>query len=536
MALEQFNDGEQNSSIRTKLNAAIAKINTLSAGAAGSIGSAGNIMLDNSAGTNYGTITELSGNIIIDDASAVLGGTALIYHKAGTAPTITTGLTKQVIPYDGAYVPNESNLIAISMISGSRIGIVYNQLTVDSIIDTEDPTAPTSLTSPSKTTNTVDLSWVAGTDNVGVTGYVVYKDSVYEKEVGTTTAQITGLTQGTSYSFTVSSVDAAGNESAQTSPLVIATTAGADVTAPTISSATVEDANPSTLVVAFSEVVTITDTTGLTIAGAATPTLSAPTGSGTNTLSFTLSTPLTNGQAVTLEVAGTNNIIDGASNALAVISQAITNNVGTSGMPLLSSYPMTETTGAMIDTVSAYNGTTFGAIARDGVKYTFDGVDDYVSIPHNSEQNFVDVNGDVPFEIELKIAFDAFASVQWVVSKRDLELGIIGWGLVYGANTSALLLILPTSDNASTIRRGIPVADLTVGTEQKILFKYDGSHNRSGITAEINDVPVSTYVDAGNATYPGMSANTADVTVGKLNDLVYNSGFAGTLRDIKIRK
>lgn len=111
-------------------------------------------------------------------------------------------------------------------------------------------------------------------------------------------------------------------------PTYNAETAPVDTTAPTIISATVENANPSTLVVVFSEVVTITDVTGLTIAGAATPTLSIPTGSGTNTLSFTLSAPLTSGQTVTLEVAGTNNIIDGASNALVAISQAITNNVG----------------------------------------------------------------------------------------------------------------------------------------------------------------------------------------------------------------
>lgn len=117
----------------------------------------------------------------------------------------------------------------------------------------------------------------------------------------------------------------AGTEISETPDLLV--NVAGDTTAPTISSATVENANPSTLVVVFSEVVTITNVTGLTIAGAATPTLSAPTGSGSNTLSFTLSAPLTNGQTVTLEVAGTNNIIDAASNALVAVSQPITNNV-----------------------------------------------------------------------------------------------------------------------------------------------------------------------------------------------------------------
>jgi len=111
--------------------------------------------------------------------------------------------------------------------------------------------------------------------------------------------------------------------------LPVSLTSG-DTTLPTILSATVENANPNKLVVVFSEVVTITNTTGLTITGAATPTLSAPTGSGSNTITFTLSTALTNGQSVTLNVASSNTIKDTANNALAATTKAITNNVAAS--------------------------------------------------------------------------------------------------------------------------------------------------------------------------------------------------------------
>jgi len=109
--------------------------------------------------------------------------------------------------------------------------------------------------------------------------------------------------------------------------LPISLTSSGDTTAPTILTATVEDANPDKLVVVHDEVVTITNTTGLTITGAATPTLSAPTGSGTNTITLTLSTVLTNGQSVTLNVASSNTIEDAANNALATTTIAITNNV-----------------------------------------------------------------------------------------------------------------------------------------------------------------------------------------------------------------
>ena len=108
--------------------------------------------------------------------------------------------------------------------------------------------------------------------------------------------------------------------------LPISITSGG-TSAPTIISVKVEDANPDKLVVVFSEVVNITDVTGLTITGAATPIISASTGSGTNTITFTLSTALTNGQSVTLNVASSNTIKDAANNALAATTKAITNNV-----------------------------------------------------------------------------------------------------------------------------------------------------------------------------------------------------------------
>ena len=116
------------------------------------------------------------------------------------------------------------------------------------------------------------------------------------------------------------------NESIGDSEILFWETTG-DTTAPTITTATVEDANPDKLVVVFSEVVTITNTTGLTITGDVTPTLSVPTGSGTDTITFTLSAALTNGQSVTLNVASSNTIKDAANNALAATTEAITNNV-----------------------------------------------------------------------------------------------------------------------------------------------------------------------------------------------------------------
>lgn len=97
--------------------------------------------------------------------------------------------------------------------------------------DSEAPTAPSGLTSPSKTTTSVSLSWTGSTDNVGVTGYNVYNGSTLAGTVtGATTYTVSGLTANTAYSFTVKARDAAGNESAASNALNVTTLADNAVT------------------------------------------------------------------------------------------------------------------------------------------------------------------------------------------------------------------------------------------------------------------------------------------------------------------
>lgn len=81
--------------------------------------------------------------------------------------------------------------------------------------DTTAPTVPTGLSATPGNTQ-VALSWTASTDAVGVTGYKVRRGGTVVGTPSGTSYTDTGLTNGTSYSYTVSAVDAAGNESAQT--------------------------------------------------------------------------------------------------------------------------------------------------------------------------------------------------------------------------------------------------------------------------------------------------------------------------------
>lgn len=109
----------------------------------------------------------------------------------------------------------------------------FDDLSV-SVNDTEAPTTPTGLSSSNVTTSSMDLSWNAATDNVGVTGYKIYTGGSNPVDVdNVTSTTISGLTQNTSYTFTVSAYDAASNESAQSSGVNVTTADGQAPSVPT---------------------------------------------------------------------------------------------------------------------------------------------------------------------------------------------------------------------------------------------------------------------------------------------------------------
>jgi len=79
--------------------------------------------------------------------------------------------------------------------------------------DTENPTDPTSLVASNPTDNSIDLTWNASTDNIGVIGYDVYVDGNFNTTIANTSYTVSGFTANTNYCFTVKAKDAAGNES-----------------------------------------------------------------------------------------------------------------------------------------------------------------------------------------------------------------------------------------------------------------------------------------------------------------------------------
>src|SRR5207249_2355510 len=114
--------------------------------------------------------------------------------------------------------------------------------------DTQAPTAPSSVAATAASSNQINLTWTASTDNVGVASYVVERcqgsGCTTFAQVGTPTAanfnDTTGLTAGTTYSYRVRAKDGAGNtgpyssvanattQSASTAPTTVTFTASTD--------------------------------------------------------------------------------------------------------------------------------------------------------------------------------------------------------------------------------------------------------------------------------------------------------------------
>jgi beta-lactamase superfamily II metal-dependent hydrolase len=109
--------------------------------------------------------------------------------------------------------------IAYDAANNSGSSSAVNVTVSNSAGDTTPPTAPTNLTAGASKRK-INLSWTASTDNVGVTGYQVWRSSSAAgpfSQIATTTGTTytnTGLTSGSTWYSQVKATDAAGNISA----------------------------------------------------------------------------------------------------------------------------------------------------------------------------------------------------------------------------------------------------------------------------------------------------------------------------------
>ncbi|MGD9994049.1 MAG: GEVED domain-containing protein [Salinivirgaceae bacterium] len=134
-----------------------------------------------------------------------------------TLPISATGTTRMRVSmkYNGAQTACET----FSYGEVEDYTVVISQ----GVADTQAPTAPSQLLASNTTTTGTSLAWNASTDNVGVAGYYVYKNGLQIQQTSGTSLSVSGLSAGTSYSFTVKAFDAAGNLSASSNTASVTT-------------------------------------------------------------------------------------------------------------------------------------------------------------------------------------------------------------------------------------------------------------------------------------------------------------------------
>ncbi len=111
------------------------------------------------------------------------------------------------------------NLIAVDAAGNKATSPSVTVKTPD-VADTTPPSVPSGVAAKAISISQINVTWNASVDNAGgsgLAGYDVYRNGTKVASVGATTTSFgdTGLTAGTSYSYTIVARDAKGNASAQ---------------------------------------------------------------------------------------------------------------------------------------------------------------------------------------------------------------------------------------------------------------------------------------------------------------------------------
>ena len=131
--------------------------------------------------------------------------------------------------------------------AGNKASSSNSKFTTKSATDTTKPSIPSGVTASDITKTGARISWSASTDNIGVTGYKVYRNGSKISDVTNTSYSDSGAGPNTPYSYTVVAVDAAGNASDQSAAVQVKTLPNAPTVSLSANPTSVASGQPSTL-------------------------------------------------------------------------------------------------------------------------------------------------------------------------------------------------------------------------------------------------------------------------------------------------
>jgi fibronectin type 3 domain-containing protein len=187
--------------------------------------------------TSPTTGTTVSGPVTITaTATDNIGVVGVQFQLNGT----NLGSEETTITYSVSWdttgvAPGQYSLTAIARdAAGNSTTATPVSVTVEAPPDSTPPSIPGTLTAQVVSSSGISLNWTASTDNVGITGYHIFRNGAFIATTPTTSYQDTNLAPLTTYTYTVTAWDAAGNESIPSTSVSATTLTPTDTTPPSI--------------------------------------------------------------------------------------------------------------------------------------------------------------------------------------------------------------------------------------------------------------------------------------------------------------
>ena len=148
---------------------------------------------------------DASDNAVVDRVEVSLDGASIGEDRS----------PPYVVSFQSGGVPNGSHVLtAVAVDPSGNVGLSPSvSIVVNNAPDQEPPSRPTGLVAQAMSDSKVDLSWLPATDNVGVYSYSVLRDGVAVGTSATTGYSDVMLAPETTYEYSVTAVDGAGNYS-----------------------------------------------------------------------------------------------------------------------------------------------------------------------------------------------------------------------------------------------------------------------------------------------------------------------------------
>ncbi|MGX5819030.1 fibronectin type III domain-containing protein [Chitinophaga lutea] len=152
--------------------------------------------------------------------------------QAGGPYTLIAKVAADIVTYtDANLTPGTNYFYVVRPVNNSAAAATSAEVKGTTAADASNPTAPGSLTLNSIGNTFAYLTWTAATDDAGLSGYEIYANGTLRATVSAATlsTQLTGLTEGTWYSFQVKAKDVA-NKTSTASNQVTGLTKRANIT------------------------------------------------------------------------------------------------------------------------------------------------------------------------------------------------------------------------------------------------------------------------------------------------------------------